>query len=102
MADTPEDRIAAALGCRVSAYALMRASVAQDQDAAVLLVIEARQAGSLDLLVFNMAQVAARVMLASEGYDVAKVLAALDHWLQVASSGVPAPPNGAGPRMTDG
>jgi hypothetical protein len=30
-------------------------------------------------------------MLSAEAYDMAKVLAALDHWLQVASSGVPGP-----------
>ncbi len=92
MADTPEDQQRAeALRCRIPAYTLLRACVTQDQDAAVLLVDQARQAGSLDLLVFNMGHVAARAMLSAEGYDVAKVLDALDYWLQVASSGVPAP-----------
>src|SRR5215472_17101160 len=43
---------------RIPAYALLRAAVAQDADAAVLLVDQARKAGTLDLLVFNVAQVA--------------------------------------------
>jgi hypothetical protein len=58
---------------RIPAYALLRAAVAQDADAAVLLVDQARKAGTLDLLVFNVAQVAARAMLGAEGYDIAKV-----------------------------
>ena len=44
---------------RIPAYALLRAAVAQDGDAAVLLVDQARKAGTLDLLVFNVAHVAA-------------------------------------------
>jgi hypothetical protein len=60
MAEVPEDRLAAALAARVSAYALTRATVAQDEDAAVFLVSEARRAGSLDLRVFNMAVRSAR------------------------------------------
>jgi hypothetical protein len=48
-------------------------AVARDADAAVLLVDQARKAGTLDLLVFNMAHVAARAMLGVEGYDVGKV-----------------------------
>ena len=60
---------------RIPAYALLRAAVAQDADAAVLLVDQARKAGNLDLLVFNVAHVAARAMLGAEGYDVAKVSA---------------------------
>ena len=98
MAEVPEDRMAAALAARVSAYALTRATVAQDEDAAVFLVSEARRAGSLNLLVFNMAQVAARVLLASEGYDVVKVLRTLDQWMQTAATGAPAPPPGDGGR----
>lgn len=92
---------AATLRRRIPAYALLRACVIQDQDAALLLVDQARQAGSLDLLVFNVAYVAARAMLSAEAYDMAKVLAALDHWLQVASSGVPGPKGQAAcPRLT--
>ena len=60
---------------RIPAYALLRAAVARDADAAVLLVDQARKAGTLDLLVFNVAHVAARAMLGAEGYDVAKVSA---------------------------
>ena len=44
-------------------------------DAAVLLVRESVKSGRPDLLMFYMASVAARVLLASEGYDMAKVLA---------------------------
>ena len=51
MAEVPEDRMAAALAARVSAYALTRATVAQDEDAAVFLVSDARRVGSLNLLV---------------------------------------------------
>ncbi len=80
---------AEALRRRVPAYALIRAMVTQDQDAAVLLVDQARTAGSLDLLAFNMASVAAQALLASEGYDLERVLAALDYWMESASSGVP-------------
>jgi hypothetical protein len=95
MADTPEDRAAAVARARpVSAYALVRATVAQDEDAAVLLVAEARRAGELDYMMFSMAQVAARVLLASEGYDVVKVLRTLDQWMQTAATGAPAPPPG--------
>ena len=49
------------------AYALLRAAVAQDADATVLLVGQARKAGTLDLLVFNVAHVAARAMLWAGG-----------------------------------
>ena len=89
LADTPEDRAREALACRIPAYALLRATVAQDQDAAVLLVRDAAKAGALDLLVFNMAQVAARALLATEGYDMAKVLRTLDAWMDTAANGVP-------------
>jgi len=74
---------------RIPAYALIRAMVTKDQDAAILVVDQARQAGSLDLLAFNMAKVAADTMLASEGYDLERVLAALDHWSELAANGVP-------------
>jgi hypothetical protein len=87
MADTPEDR--AALARRVPAYALLRATVTNDQDAAVLLVHESVKSGRPDLLMFSMASVAARVLLASEGYDMAKVLRTLDYWMETAANGVP-------------
>lgn len=74
---------------RIPAYALLRAAVAQDADAAVLLVDQARKAGTLDLLVFN---VAARAMLGAEGYDIAKVLQVLDSWMDEAVHGVQCPP----------
>jgi len=74
---------------RVPAYALIRAMVTKDQDTAVLLVDQAATAGSLDLLVFNMAKVAADALLASEGYDLAKVVKALDYWMESAANGVP-------------
>ena len=61
------------------AYALLRAAVAHDADAAVLLV-------------FNVAHVAARAMLGAEGYDVAKVLRVLDSWMDEAVHGVQRPP----------
>ena len=77
---------------RIPAYALLRAAVAQDADAAVLLVDQARKAGTLDLLVFNVAHVAARAMLGAEGYDVAKVLQVLDSWMDEAVHGVQCPP----------
>ena len=38
---------------------------------------------------FDMAAVAARVLLASEGYDMAKVLRTLDYWMETAANGVP-------------
>ena len=38
---------------------------------------------------FSMASVAARVLLASEGYDMAKVLRTLDNWMETAANGVP-------------
>ena len=71
---------------------VLRAAVAQDADAAVLLVDQARKAGNLDLLVFNVAHVAARAMLGAEGYDVAKVLRVLDSWMDEAVHGVQCPP----------
>ena len=77
---------------RIPAYALLRAAVAQDADAAVLLVDQARKAGTLDLLVFNVAHVAARATLGAEGYDVAKVLRVLDSWMDEAVQGVQCPP----------
>jgi hypothetical protein len=92
MAETPEKRAAVAQARLVSAYALVRATVAKDVDTVVLLVSEARQAGELDSMMFSMAHAAARVMLASEGYDVVKVLRTLDQWMQTAATGVPAPP----------
>ena len=77
---------------RMPAYALLRAAVARDADAAVLLVDQARKAGTLDLLAFNVAHVAARAMLGAEGYDVAKVLRVLDAWIDEAVHGVQFPP----------
>ena len=77
---------------RIPAYALLRAAVAQDADAAVLLVDQARKAGTLDLLVFNVAHVAARAMLGAEGYDITKVLRVLDSWMDEAVHGVHCPP----------
>ena len=38
---------------------------------------------------FEVAAIAARVMLASEGYDLAKVLRTLDFWMETAANGVP-------------
>ena len=68
MAETNDDRERRA---RVPAYALLRAAVLQDRDVAVHL--------------------AARAMLATEGYDTAKVLRIVDGWLETAAHGVPAP-----------
>ena len=95
VAEAEDRKRAEALGRRVPAYALIRAMVTQDQDAAVLLVDQARKAGTLDLLVFNMAHVAARAMLGAEGYDVAKVLRVLDSWMDEAVHGVQCPPGQA-------
>ncbi len=89
MAEAEDRKRAEALRRRVPAYALIRAMVTQDKEAAVLLVDQARTAGSLDLLAFNMASVAAEALLASEGYDLERVLSALDYWMESASSGVP-------------
>jgi hypothetical protein len=85
---------------RIPAYALLRAAVAQDADAAVLLVDQARKAGTLDLLVFNVAQVAARAMLGAEGYDVAKVVRVLDSWMGRGGTRRPVPTRADS--MTDG
>jgi hypothetical protein len=49
------------------------------------------RAGTLDLLVFNVAYAAARAMLGAEGYDVAKVLRVLDSWMDEAVHGVQCP-----------
>jgi hypothetical protein len=89
VAEAEDRKRAEALRRRVPAYALIRAMVTQDQEAAVLLVDQARMAGSLDLLAFNMASVAAQALLASEGYDLERVLAALDFWMESAANGVP-------------
>jgi hypothetical protein len=89
VAEAEDRKRAEALRRRVPAYALIRAMVTQDQEAAVLLVDQARTAGSLDLLTFNMASVAAQALLASEVYDLERVLAALDYWMESASNGVP-------------
>jgi hypothetical protein len=87
MADTPEDR--AALLRRMPAYALLRATITQDTDAAVLIAREALTGERPELLVFNLAHIASRVMLASEGYDLSKVLRTLDFWMETAANGVP-------------
>ena len=89
MADTPEERTPeerAALYRRIPAYALLRATITHDHDAAVLIVSENTRP---DLLVFEVASIAARVLLASEGYDLAKVLRTLDFWIETAANGVP-------------
>ena len=52
------------------------------------------RAGTLDLLVFNVAHVADRAMLGAEGYGVAKVLRVLDSWMDEAVHGVQCPPGG--------
>jgi hypothetical protein len=67
MADVSE---AEARARRISAYALLRASVAQDADAAVLLVDQARKPGLWISWCSNVAHVAARAMLGAEGYDL--------------------------------
>ena len=87
MADTPAERTPeerAALYRRIPAYALLRATITHDHDAAVLIVSENTRP---DLLVFEVAAIAARVMLASEGYDLAKVLRTLDFWIETAANG---------------
>ena len=84
---------------RLPAYALLRAAAAQDADTATLLVRQAQEAGTLDLLAFNMAHIAARAMLAAEGWDVQKVLRVLDGWMDVAAHGVVGPD---GRRETNG
>lgn len=73
---------------RIPAYALIRAMATGDQDAALLVVQQAADTGSLDLLAFNMAKVAADALLASEGWDLGAVLAALDYWSDLAASSV--------------
>ena len=88
MAETNDDRERRA---RVPAYALLRAAVLQDRDVAVHLVAEAQAEGRLPDLVFAVAHLAARAMLATEGYDTAKVLRIVDGWLETAAHGVPAP-----------
>jgi hypothetical protein len=82
MDGTPDTR-------RIPAYALLRAVITHDQDASVLIAREAVLSGRPDLLIFNMAFLAARALLASEGYDMAKVLRALDNWSETAANGVP-------------
>ena len=89
MADTPAERTPeerAALYRRIPAYALLRATITHNHDAAALIVSENTRP---DLLVFEVAAIAARVMLASEGYDLAKVLRTLDFWIETAANGVP-------------
>ena len=88
MADTPEDE---ARRQRIPAYAMLRAAVTMDRDAAVLLVAEAQRDGTLPQLVLDVAHLAARVMLGSEGYDTTHVLQVVDGWLDVAAHGVPGP-----------
>jgi hypothetical protein len=62
VAEAEDRKRAQALRRRVPAYALIGAMVTQDKEAAVLLVDQARTAGSLDLLAFNMASVAAEAL----------------------------------------
>jgi hypothetical protein len=88
MADSNQDRERQA---RVPAYALLRAAVLQDSAVAVHLVAEAQAEGRLPDLVFAVAHLAARAMLATEGYDTAKVLRIVDGWLETAAHGVPGP-----------
>lgn len=90
MPETPKDEERRQ---RVPAYALLRAAVTMDRDAAVLLVAEAQRNGTLPQLVFDVAHLAGRAMLASEGYDTAHVLQVVDGWLNVAAHGVPGPGN---------
>lgn len=72
---------------RTPAYALLRAAVAQDTDAAVLVVRQAEDAGQLRPLVFNMAYTAARAILAANAYHLADTLALVDGWLDTAANG---------------
>ena len=85
VAEAENRKRAEAMRRRVPAYALIRAMATGDQDAALLVVQQAADAGSLDLLAFNMAKVAADALLASEGWDLAKVLGALDYWSEQAA-----------------
>ena len=88
MAEIPEDE---ARRQRIPAYAMMRAAVTMDRDTAILLVAEAQRNDTLPQLVFDVAHLAARAMLASEGYDTGHVLKVVDGWLNVAAHGVPGP-----------
>ena len=93
MAEVPEDRMAAAPAARVSAYALTRATVAQDEDEDEPLPGVGGPAGRVtEPAGVQHSSGAARVRLASEGYDVVKVLRTLDQWIQTAATGAPAPP----------
>ena len=85
--DMNEERELAAR--RVPAYALLRAMVMQDIPAAALVIREAADRNGLAELAVGAATVGAQAMLAAEGYDVAKVVKAIDHWLQVSSEGLP-------------
>ena len=78
MADTPEDRAREALARRIPAYALLRATVANDQDAAVLLVRDAAKAGPPTSSSSTWPQWPPAPSSPSEGYDMAKVLRTLD------------------------
>ena len=90
MAEDEDRKRAEAERRRIPAYALIRAMATGDQDAALLVVQQAADAGSLDLLAFNMAKVAADAMLAADGWDLEAVLGALDYWSDLAASGVDA------------
>jgi hypothetical protein len=88
MAETPADD---ARRQRIPAYAMLRAAVTMNQDTAFLLVAEAQRNGTLPQLMLDVAHLAARAMLGSEGYDTARVLQVVDGWLDVAAHGVPGP-----------
>jgi hypothetical protein len=88
------DQAAEARG-RLTAYALIRAAIANDANAGVLIIDQAattpgKADAGLSQLAIDMAFASARALLSANGYDVPTTLKLIDGWIDEASRLVPA------------
>ena len=75
---------------KLTAYAIIRAAIAQDADAGVLLINNAATVPDhldrkLVQLCIDMAFASSRVLLSANGYNVAETLRVIDIWIDEAS-----------------
>jgi hypothetical protein len=86
--DPPPSREYAALvaGQELAAYAFIRAWMADDVDKGMLLIEQHHVPREAGLFVMSLVKAARRALLSAEGYDVGRVLAVLDQWMEDAAN----------------
>jgi hypothetical protein len=69
----------------IAAYALIRAWMADDAGKGMLMIKQHHVPPEAALFVMSLVKAASRALLSAEGYQVERVLAVLDQWLEDAS-----------------